>query len=67
MEIKLGSSAKFMTTLSIQNFVPFLFLYLSFLKTEKYQRKGGTEMEQNPIVLYILSLPFVCGKTLAIE
>ena len=35
----MSSSAKFMINLSIQNFIPFPYLFL--LKIEKYQRKVG--------------------------
>ena len=61
MELKQGSSTKSL----VQNLILFLLLYLSLLKTEEYQGKGGTEMEQKPVVFvpHVLSLPFVFGKT----
>ena len=45
--------------------VGFLVLHLSLLKTEEYQRKGGFEMERDPVVLplHVLCLLFVYGKT----
>ena len=46
-KLKLSSSANFMISLSIQNFISFLALYQSFLKTEGSQRKGRVETEQD--------------------
>ena len=68
MELKQNSSTKSMINLGIQNFIPFLVLYLSLLKTEEYQRKGGIEMEQDPMVLapHVLSLLFFFKATLFI-
>ena len=65
MELTPSSCKKFMINLSIQHFIPFLVLHLSLLKTEEYQRKGGFEMEWDPMVLplHVLHLPFVYGKT----
>ena len=65
MELTPSSCKKFMINLSIQHFIPFLVLHLSLLKTEEYQRKGGFEMEWDPMVLplHVLHLPFVYGNT----
>ena len=41
MELKQTSSAKAVINLFVQNFILFLLLYLSVLKTEEYQGEGG--------------------------
>ena len=46
-------------------FIATLVLYLSLLKIEEYQSKGGIETEQDHMVLapnHVLCLPFTCGK-----
>ena len=48
-------------------FVAFLVLYLSLLKIEEYQRKGGNReraglYDPHPLTHHVFCLPFACRK-----